>query len=95
MFLCFCACACGYGYGPTLMTRCTCAPTPTAPGVSSGVSSGEVTIRPASIDRGAVVDLGPTAPGFPVGIPMVIAGALLGCAALLLLAARRGTGLPS
>lgn len=64
-------------------------------GAAPGVSSGEVAIRRASIDRGAVVDLGPTAPGFPVGIPMVIAGALLGCAALLLLAARRGTGLPS
>lgn len=58
-------------------------------------STGEVTIRPASIERAAVVDLGATGPGFPVGIPLVIAGVLLGCGALLVLAARRGTGVPS
>lgn len=58
-------------------------------------STGEVTIRPVSIERAAVVDLGATGPGFPVGIPLVVAGVLLGCGALLVLAARRGTGVPS
>lgn len=52
-------------------------------------STGEVTIRPASIERAAVVDLGATGPGFPVGITLVVAGAVLGCGALFLLAARR------
>lgn len=59
-----------------------------------GAAPGEVTIRPVSIERAAVVDLGPAGPGFPIGIPLVIAGALLGCGTLFLLAGRRA-GVPS
>ena len=59
-----------------------------------GATSGGVTIRPASVERAAVVDLGPAGPGFPIGIPLVIAGALLGCGVLFVLGARRA-GVPS
>jgi hypothetical protein len=59
-----------------------------------GAASSGVTIRPAGIERAGVVDLGPADPGFPVGIPLVVGGVLLGCGALFLFAARRA-GVPS
>lgn len=52
-------------------------------------SEGTVTIRPAAIERGMTVNLGPAAPGVSVGVPLLAAGLLLGCGAAMLLAARR------
>ncbi|WP_300007358.1 hypothetical protein [Pseudonocardia sp.] len=58
-----------------------------APGATS-----TVTIRPASVVDGAVVDLGPAADGMPLGVPLVIAGVLLGCGATLLAVRHRAAG---
>jgi hypothetical protein len=59
------------------------------PVAAGGGPSDTVTVRPASFQDEAVVDLGPAPAGVPLGIPLVIAGVLLGCGATALLAARR------
>lgn len=59
---------------------------------SPGATSGTLTIRPASFQNAPVVELGPAPAGVPLGVPLVIAGVLLGCGATLLLATRSRTG---
>lgn len=50
-------------------------------------------VRPAAVERGDVVDLGPAAPGVAWGVPMLLGGLVLGGCAAALLGLRRRSGL--